>query len=150
MVDAHHLDPRRDVVRGWRGGAEIVDRFPQGIERDLGGTCRPGPIGRARRRAAVAFDLDDDAACDRLAVVIDADLDHLQCGREARTLGTVLHGLDFGDDVVRGVTFDGDLHIDGPGQRGMSARPCAIDAAVVDDQNRAIEFLRRIVSAAAR
>ena len=51
-----------------------------------------------------------------------------------------------------GVASDGDLHIGGPGERGMAARPSAVDAAVVHDNDDAGEcvadgFGRREVGA---
>src|SRR5262245_50689102 len=51
----------------------------------------------------------------------------------------VLHELDFGGDVLCGAASDGDLHVGGAGQADMSARPRAIDAALMDDNDDAIE-----------
>ena len=41
------------------------------------------------------------------------DLDHFKPAGEFVALRAVFHKLNRGDDIVRGVAFDGDLRIDG-------------------------------------
>ena len=59
----------------------------------------------------------------------------------------VFHKLDRGDDIVRGVAFDGDLRVDGAHERAVAARAGSFVAAMVDDDHGAIEGVR-IASAA--
>src|SRR5262249_13481510 len=55
------------------------------------------------------------------------------------TIGTILHPLDGNHDVVGGVALRGELGGARAGQGGVAAGSGAIDAAVVDDDDRALE-----------
>ena len=86
-----------------------------------------------------ALDRDDDARGYLVAVIVYPDLDHLKPAGEFVALWAVFHQFDGGDDVVRGVAFDGDLRIDGAHERAMAARARSFVAAMVDDDDGAIE-----------
>src|SRR5262249_35630725 len=82
---------------------------------------------------------DDDAGRHQVAVVVEAELDAFELAAHRRSRLAVLHELDRRRDDAFLVAVDGDLSVVGPGETGMAARTATGDAAMVDDDDEAIE-----------
>ena len=87
-----------------RDSSGIVDNLVKRLER----------LGSRRRKFfwpfflwRHSFDRHDDARGYSVAVVIDADLDDFETAGEFVALRPIFHKLNRGDDIVRGVAFDG-------------------------------------------
>ena len=83
----------------------------------------------------------NNAACDRVVILVSADLNDLEPTDYFVTLGPVLHPFDGSNDLFVGIAFDRDLRIGGAGQSGVPARPRAVGAAVVDDDDCTFEVI---------
>ena len=87
----------------------------------------------------VRFYLDHNAGRDWVPVVIRANLDRLKAAGHHLAFRAIFHMLDLDDDVIGCVPLDGQLCLGRAGQRGMAAWSIAGNAAMVNDDDGAIE-----------
>ena len=92
---------------------------------------------RLRRRRRI--NRHDEARHDRLSVFVSSDLDGHEPADDFRASFAILRKLERRDDVFGRVALDGDLRVDSADQRGMAARTFAVVAAMVHDDDGALE-----------
>lgn len=84
---------------------------------------------------------NDDARGFLVAVLVGAELHHLEAACEDGAVRHVFGVFDRGDDDVRRVLLDRDLDVGGPALGAVTARPFVVGAAMVNDNDRAPEHL---------
>src|SRR5215469_11354013 len=90
----------------------------------------------------------NDAGGDWLAVAVKADLDDGELTGDRFVGRSVFHQLGSGEDHPLAFPFDGELSVDRPGQAAVPTRPGSVDAAMVDDDDGAVELLAQAIGGA--
>jgi hypothetical protein len=117
--------------------ATLANGIMQRVECDLGALGKLGGLIISRWLQAL-YGLDHTRR-DFVAVIVYPYLDHFKTADELVTLLPVFHKLDGRYDIVRGIPLDRDLRVDGANERAMSSRPGSLVAAMMHDDNGAIE-----------